>query len=79
MVLHPLVGLGLLYEVSRSHSDTPNSVELLWTSYQSDADTSDNTKHSQKTNTRTPCGVRNRNPGKRAAVTYTKTSKIHFF
>jgi len=26
-----VVGLGLFYEVSRSHSDAPQSVGLLWT------------------------------------------------
>jgi hypothetical protein len=36
-----LVGLGLLViEASRSHSDSPHSVGLLWTSDQSDAETS---------------------------------------
>jgi len=37
----PLVGQGLLIiEASRSRSDTPHSVVLLWTSDQSDAETS---------------------------------------
>jgi len=37
----PLVGKGVLtVEDSRSHSDTPHSVGLLWTSDQSDAETS---------------------------------------
>ena len=35
-----LVNLGLFYEVSRSHSDTPQSVGLLWTSDQPVAETS---------------------------------------
>ena len=36
-----LVGQGLLFiEASRSHSDTPQSVALLWTSDQPDAETS---------------------------------------
>jgi hypothetical protein len=35
-----LVGLGLLYEVPRSHSDTPYSVGLLWTSDRSVVETS---------------------------------------
>jgi len=26
-----LAGLGLLYEIPRSHSDTPHTVALLWT------------------------------------------------
>jgi hypothetical protein len=34
------VGLELLYEVPRSHSDTPNSVVLLWMSDRPVADTS---------------------------------------
>jgi len=37
----PPVGQGLLnIEASRSHSDTPHLVGLLWTSDQPDADTS---------------------------------------
>jgi hypothetical protein len=37
----PLVGHGLLIiEASRSHSDTPHSVGLLWTCNQSDEETS---------------------------------------
>jgi hypothetical protein len=37
----PRLGLGrLLLEVSRSHTDTPHSVGLLWTSDQPDAETS---------------------------------------
>jgi len=39
MAQQPLVGQGLLIiEVSRSHSDTPHSVGLLWTSDQPDAE-----------------------------------------
>jgi len=41
MTQQPLVGQCLLIvEDSRSHSDTPHSVGLLWTSDQSDAETS---------------------------------------
>jgi hypothetical protein len=41
MAQQPLVGQGLLVtEASRSHSDTPHSVGLLWTRDQSDAETS---------------------------------------
>jgi len=39
----PLVGQGLLHiEASRSHSDTPHLVGLLWTSDQYDAQTRNN-------------------------------------
>jgi hypothetical protein len=34
------VGLGLLYEVLQSHSDTPHSVGLLWTRDRSVVETS---------------------------------------
>jgi hypothetical protein len=34
----------LIIEASRSHSDTPHSVGLLWMNNQSDAETSDNTQ-----------------------------------
>jgi hypothetical protein len=41
MARQPLVGQGLLIvEASRSHSDTSDSVGLLWTSDEPDADTS---------------------------------------
>jgi len=41
MVQQPLMGQGLLIiEASRSHSETPHSVGLLWTSNQPDAQTS---------------------------------------
>jgi hypothetical protein len=41
MAQQTLLGQGLLIiEVSRSHSDTPHSVGLLWTSDQPDAETS---------------------------------------
>jgi hypothetical protein len=41
MVQQPLMGQGLLIiEASQSHWDTPHSVELPWTSYQPDAETS---------------------------------------
>jgi hypothetical protein len=41
MAQQPLVSQGFLtVEVSRSHSDTPYSVELLWTSDQPDAEVS---------------------------------------
>jgi len=40
------VGHGLsIIEVSWSHSDTPHSVGLLWTSYQPDSETSTRKKH----------------------------------
>jgi hypothetical protein len=48
MTQQPLVGLGLLIiEGSRSHSDTPHSVRLHWTSDQPSLP--DNTQHSQET------------------------------
>jgi hypothetical protein len=41
MAQQTLVGQGLrVIEASRSHSDTPHSVGLLWTSDQSDAEIS---------------------------------------
>jgi hypothetical protein len=41
LALQPVVGQGLLIvEASRSHSDTPHPVGLLWTSDQSVAETS---------------------------------------
>ena len=34
------MGLGVLHEISRSYSDTPHSVRLLWTSDQPDTENS---------------------------------------
>jgi hypothetical protein len=58
----PLVGQGLLIiEASRSYSDTPHSVGLLWTSDQSDADTS-TCQHTTLTRDRHPSHLRDSNP-----------------
>jgi hypothetical protein len=43
---------------SRSHSDTPHSVGLLWTKDWPFAETSDNAQYSQETNIHVPCGIR---------------------
>jgi hypothetical protein len=68
-VQQPLVGQGLLViEASRSHSDTPHSVGLLWTSVSpAQRHLPDNTQHSQETH---PCHRRDSNPSpsKRAAA-----------
>jgi hypothetical protein len=62
MARQPLGGLGLLIiEVSRSHSDTPQSVGLLWTSDQPDAETS-TLQHTTLTTDRHPCPLRDSNP-----------------
>ena len=55
----------LIIEVSRLHSETPQSVGLLWASDQPDAENSDNTQHSQQTDNHVPGGIRTRNPSKR--------------
>jgi len=57
MAQQPLVGHGLLIiETSRSNSDTPRTVGLLWTSDQPNAEASDNKQHSQETDIRAPVG-----------------------
>ena len=60
----------IIIEDSRSHSDSPHSVGLLWTSDQPDAETSlpDNTQHSQETDIHAPGGIRTHNRNKRAAA-----------
>ena len=63
----PPVGQGLIIIGDLwSHSDTPHSVGLLWTSDQSDAQTSDNTQQSQQKTTHVPGDIRTCNPSKRA-------------
>jgi hypothetical protein len=62
MVRQPLVGQGLLIvELSRSHSDTPHSVGLLWTSDPPDAETP-NSQHTTLTRDIHPCPWQDPNP-----------------
>jgi hypothetical protein len=67
----PPVGQGLLIiEGARSHSDTQNSVGLLWTSDQSPSQRPlrDSTQHSQQTNIHVAGGIRTCNPNTREAA-----------
>ena len=61
-----VVGQGpLIIENSRSHSDIPLLVRLLWTSDQPDAEISVyNTHHFQDTDIKGPGRIRTGNPGK---------------
>jgi hypothetical protein len=69
MVQQPPVGQTLLIvEASRSHSDTPHSVGLLWTSDQPDAETS-TWQHTTLTGDRHPCFRRDSNPQSQRAAT----------
>jgi hypothetical protein len=70
MVQQPLLGQGLLIiEAPLSHSDTPHSIGLVWTSDQPDAETSTwQHRHSQETDIHASSGIRTRNPSKRAAA-----------
>ena len=62
MVQQPLAGQGLVIcEDSRSHSVTPHSVGLLWTSDQPDAETS-TLQSITLTGDRHPCPRRDSNP-----------------
>jgi len=70
MERQPLVGQDLLIiKASRSHSDTPHSVRLLWTGDQPEADTHI-WQHTTLTTDRHPCpgGIRTRNRSKREAA-----------
>jgi hypothetical protein len=63
------VGQGLLIvQASRSHSDTPHSVGLLWTSDQPDPQLPDKTQYSQGTDIYAPGSIRTHIPSKRAAA-----------
>ena len=64
------MGQGLLIvEASRSLSDTPHSIGLLWTSDRPDAETSVWQHTTLTRNTiHTPGGIRTRNPSKLAAA-----------
>jgi len=78
MAQQPLLGQGHhIIEASQSHSDTPHSVRLLWTSDQPDAQTS-TCQHSQETDIHVPNGIRTRNPSKRAAADPRRRLKLHW-
>jgi hypothetical protein len=66
----PPVGESLLiFEASRSYSDTPQSVELLWTSDQPKQITlPDNTQHLTETDICASGGIRTHDPSNRAAA-----------
>jgi hypothetical protein len=68
MTQHCLVRRGLIVEASRSHSDTPHAVELLWVNDQPDADILDIKQHSHETDVRALGGNRTLNPTKRRAA-----------
>jgi len=69
MAQQPPLGQGVLsIEASRSHSGTPQSVALLWTSDQPDAGTSTWQHTTLTTNIYVPRGMQSRNPSKRATV-----------
>ena len=57
----------LIFEASRSNSEAPHSVGLLWSSDQPDLDRPlpDNTQHSQETDIHVFGGIRTRNPSNR--------------
>ena len=62
MTQQPLMGQRLVInDASRSHPDTPQSVEFLWTSDQPDAETS-TSQHTTLTSDRNPCCRRDSNP-----------------
>jgi len=74
-----IVGISLfVFEVSRSHSDTPHSVGLLWTSDRPNTETSTCQQPSQETDAHVPGGIRTRNPNKRAAADprFSETAEI---
>jgi len=65
-----VLGLGLLYEVALSHSDTPYSAGLFWMSDRTAVETStwQHTHHSKDTDVHAPRGIQTRNPSKRSAA-----------
>jgi len=80
MTQQPLVGQGLLViEASRSHSETPHSLGLLWTGLQPDGETStrQHTQHSQGKDVHAACGIRTRNPSKREVAEPRLRSRGH--
>jgi len=69
MAQQPLASQGpLIIGASRSHSDTPHSVGLLWTTGQTDAETSAWQQTTLARDIHAPRGIRNRDPSKRVAA-----------
>jgi len=71
----------VIIQASRSHSDTPQSVGLLWTSDQPDAETC-TWQHTTLARDRHPSplgGIRTRNPIKRAAADPRFRPRGHWF
>jgi len=73
----PLVGMGvIIVEASRSYSDKPHPVGLLWTNYQSDADTS-TLQHRTLTTDTQPCPRRDSNPQFEPALPTNERPQTH--
>jgi len=79
MAAQRLVILGpLLLEFSRSHSDTPQLVGLLWMSDQPDAETYISQHVTQDTDIHAPPGgIRTRNPSKTVASDPRLRPRVH--
>ena len=74
MAQQPNSGLGrLIAEVSRSLTDTPHAVGLLWTRDRPVAETS-TWLHLQETDIQVPGGIRTHHPSKRTAADRATTS-----
>jgi len=58
----------LIIEASWSHSDISQLLRLLCESDKPDAENSDNTQHTQQTDTHAPGRIQTHNPSKRAAA-----------
>jgi len=79
MAQQPLVGQRLLnVEDLWSHSNTPHSVGLLWTSDQHDAETSTWQHTTLTTDNHAPGGIRTHNPSKRGAADPRLRSRGHW-
>ena len=80
MAQYPLMGQGfLINEASRTHSDAPRPVGLLWASDQPDTQTS-TLQYTTLTRDRHPCPdrIRTHNPSKRAAADPHLRSRGHW-
>ena len=86
MAQQPLVGQGLvIIQASRSHSDTPHSVRLLFTSDRSEAQTSTWQHTTLTRDIFVPGGIRTSNTSKQAVANprirpraYTGIGELHF-
>jgi len=77
MTLQPIMSQGFIAEASRSHSDTPHSVGLLWTNDHPFAGTC-TCQNTDNRHIHAPGRIRTRIPSKRSAADSRRRPRSHW-